>query len=79
MRGVRHLRELATSGGRRRERDGVVEGETERLVRLLRALVVEQVRDDVVADREEGAARRVGRGVLAVGAGDTLGNSGWQE
>ena len=58
-----------TAGFRRgRERDCVVEGETEGLVGLLRTLVVEEVIHDVVPDGEEGAARRVRRGVLAVGA-----------
>ena len=57
----------------RRESDRVVEDETEGLVGLLRALVVEQVRDDVVADGEEAATRRVGRGVYAIGAGNTAG------
>ena len=58
-----------TAGFRRgRERDCVVEGETEGLVGLLRTLVVEEVVHDVVTDGEEGAARRVRCGVLAVGA-----------
>ena len=38
---------------------------------LFGALVVEEVLDDVVPDGEEGAARRVGRGVDAVRACDT--------
>ncbi len=59
------------SGGR--ECDSVVEGQAEGLVGLLSALVVEEVLDDVVADREERAARRVGRGVLAVGARNAAG------
>ena len=45
-----------------------MEGETEGLVRLFGALVVEEVLNDVVPDGEEGAARRVRCGVLAVGA-----------
>ena len=60
-----------TAGFRRgRERDCVVEGETEGLVSLLRALVVEEVVHDVVPDREERTASRVGCGVLAVRACD---------
>ena len=50
-----------------------MEGQAERLVSLLSALIVEEVVDDVVTDREEGAAGRVGRGVLAVGARDAAG------
>ena len=50
-----------------------MEGETERLMGLLSTRVVEEVGDDVVADREEGAARCVGRGILAVSASDALG------
>ena len=58
-----------TAGFRRgRERDGVVEREAQRLMSLLRTLVVEEVVHDVVPDGEEGAARRVRCGVLAVGA-----------
>ncbi len=65
--------ELPASLCRGRERDGVVEGETEGLMCLLCALVVEEVLHDVVPDGEEGAARRIGRSVLAVGASDTTG------
>ena len=60
--------ELTAGSCRGRERDCVVEGETEGLVSLLRALVVEEVVHDVVPDGEEGAARRVRCGVLAVRA-----------
>ena len=60
--------ELAARLSRGRERNSVVEGQTKRLVSLLRALVVEEVLDDVVPDGEEGAAGCVRRGVLAVGA-----------
>lgn len=57
-----------------REPDGVVEGQTERLVDLLTALsAVEEVRLDVLKNREEHAARRMG-GDVAVGAGDALGD-----
>ena len=73
--GEQHNRAVCASAGeltagscRGRERDRVVEGETEGLVSLLRALVVEEVVHDVVPDGEEGAARRVRRGVLAVRA-----------
>ena len=45
-----------------------MESETQRLVGLFGARVVEEVVNDVVADGKEGAAGRVGRGVLAVGA-----------
>ena len=65
--------ELATSLHRGRERDGVVEGETEGLVRLLRTLVVEELGHDLVPEGEEGAARCVGRGVLAIGTSNALG------
>ena len=45
-----------------------MEGETEGLVSLLSALVVEELGHDLVPEGEEGAARCVGRRVLAVGA-----------
>ena len=41
-------------------------------MRLLRTLVVEELSHDLVPKGEEGTTRRVGRGVLAVGAGDAL-------
>ncbi len=62
--------ELATGLGSGRERDGVVESEAEGLVGLLCALIVEEVLHDVVPNGEEGAARRIGRSVLPVGASD---------
>lgn len=69
-----NLPELAARGDGRRDADGVVEGQTEGLVDLLATLAaIEQVLLDVVADSEELAARRVGSGVHAVGAGDTAG------
>ena len=56
---------------RRRDTDGVVEGQTEGLVNVLSALAaVEQVLLDVVADGEEGAAGRVVHHVDAIGTGD---------
>ena len=55
-----------------------MEDETEGLVGLLRALVVEEVGDDLIADGEEGAAGGVGRGVLAVGTGDAAGERGYE-
>ena len=64
-------RELAARLSRGRERDSIVEGQTKRLVGLLGTLVVEEILDDVVPDGEEGAARRVGRGVDAIRACDT--------
>lgn len=39
---------------------------------VLRALAIELVRLELIGEREEHAAGRVGRGVLAVGAGDAL-------
>ena len=51
--------------------------QTKRLVRVLAALAaIEEVGLDVVASSEERAAGCVGRGVLAVGAGNTLGKRG---
>lgn len=71
--------ELATGLHGGRETDGVVEGDAEGLVRVLAALgTVEEVLLDVVADGEERAARRVGRGVLAVGAGDAARERSWK-
>ena len=68
-----HLRELTASLHRGRERNSIVEGETERLVRLLRALIVEEVVHDLVPDREEGATCSIRRSILAIRASDTLG------
>ena len=68
---MNHKPEFALRLQGRREPNGVVEGETKGLVRLFGALVVEEVLDDVVPDGEEGAARRVRRGVDAVRACDT--------
>lgn len=48
-----------------------MEHETERLVSVLSALVVEQVLHDVVTYGEEGAARRICRGVFAIRTRDT--------
>ena len=61
------------------ERDCVVEGKTEGLVRVLSTSVVEQVLDDVVPDGEECTTGRVGRRILAVGAGNTAGEGGYIE
>ncbi|KAH9853596.1 hypothetical protein C2E23DRAFT_111845 [Lenzites betulinus] len=60
---------------RRREADGVVEREPERLVRLLAALApVEEVLLEVVDDGEERAAHGVAGRVHAIGAGNSAGN-----
>ena len=56
-----------------RERDGVVEGETERLVRLVGARIEEQIVLEIVANGEQGAASRVGGGVDTVWACNTPG------
>ena len=42
---------------------------------VARATII-QVGLHVIADGVQGAARRVGRGVLAIGTSDTLGDSG---
>ena len=42
---------------------------------LLSTLVVEELGHDLVPEGEEGAARCVGRGVLAIGAGYTSSES----
>ena len=68
---------LAARLGRRREGNGVVEGQPERLVSLLSTLVVEEVLDDVVPDGEEGAAGCIRRGVLAVGARNAAGEGSY--
>ena len=54
-----------------------MEGETEGLVRLLCALVVEEVVHDLLPKGEEGATRRVGRRVLAIGTSDPLSECSW--
>ena len=70
----RRIPELALglqSGG---DGDGVVEGETERLVRLLATLAtVEELVLERVAESKERAAGGVGSGVDAVGASDAAG------
>ena len=43
---------------------------------VLRALIVEDLVHDLVSDRKQGAARCVGRGVLAIGTNDALGERG---
>ena len=68
--------ELATSLHLRRECDGVVERETEGLVRLLSAGVVEELVDNLVPNGEESAAGRISRGVYAIGTSDALGERG---
>ena len=70
--------ELAARLCRGRERNGVVEGQTKRLVSLLGTLVVEEILDDVVPNGEEGAAGRVSRGVLAVGARNAPGKRSYR-
>lgn len=57
-------------------RDGVVERQAERLMSLFGALVVEEIRDDIIADREERAARCIRRGV-AVGTSHTADQRSW--
>ena len=74
---MKHKPELALRLQGRREPNGVVEGETEGLVRLFGALVVEEVLDDVVPDGEEGAAGCIRRGVLAVGARNAAGEGSY--
>lgn len=60
---------LRLHGGR--DGDTVVESQAEGLVRLGRAqATMEEVLLEILADGEELTARRVGRGVDAVGAGD---------
>ena len=60
------------AGIRVRETDSVVESKTQCTVRLIAALLaVEQVGLDVLKNGEQSAAGRVGRSVLAVGAGNT--------
>ena len=72
--------ELDAGGDGGRDTDGVVEGQTKGLVDLLTALAaVEQVLLDVVANGEESAAGRVGRGVHAVGASDPAGEGAYTE
>ena len=64
--------EYATSLHRRREGNGIMKRETERLARLLTARVVQELVDDLVPDGEEGAACSISRGVLAIRASDPL-------
>ena len=71
-----HLRKLTASLHGGRECNGVVEGETERLVGLLSARIVEELGHDLVPEGEKSAAGRVGCGVLAIGASDALGERG---
>ena len=54
-----------------------MESQTEGLVSLLGALVVEEVLDDVLLDWEQCAACRVGRRVLAIGASDAARQRAW--
>lgn len=68
--------EYATSLHRRREGNGIMKRETERLARLLTARVVQELVDDLVPDGEEGAACSISRGVLAIGTNDALGERG---
>lgn len=67
---------LRLQGGR--DGDTVVERQAKRFVRLSRAqTAVEQVLLEVLTDSEQLAARRVRRGVDAVGAGDAARQRGW--
>ena len=59
--------------------DGIVEGETERLVGLLTALAtVKELVLEGVTDGEEAAASSVRRGVHTVGAGNTAGDRSYR-
>lgn len=67
---------LRLQGGR--DGDTVVERQAKRFVRLSRAqTAVEQVLLEVLTDCEQLAARRICRGVDAVGAGDAARQRGW--
>ena len=67
--------ELPTVGNGGGNTNGVVEGQTERLVDLLAALAtVEQVLLDVVADGEKSAAGCVGSSVYTIRAGNPAGD-----
>lgn len=69
------LPELALRRESRRESDSVVECQAERVVRHVIALsAVEQVLLQIITDREERAARRVGSTVLAIWAKSPLGD-----
>ena len=57
------------------EADGIVEGQAESLVGVVTALVVEQVRLDVLKDGEKYTARLIG-GDTAARAGYALGDRG---
>ena len=60
------------------EADGIVEGQTEGLVHILTASsAIKEIRLEVVEDREEDAARLVGRDI-AVGARNALRDGGCQ-
>jgi len=68
--------ELASLGQSGREADGVVEGQTERLVDFFTALsAVEEVGLDVIPNSEQRAAGRVVGGVLAIGASNPANES----
>lgn len=71
--------ELALRKHARRETDGVVEGQTERLVYFLATFpAIEEVLLNIIPDSEERTACRVRRGVLTVGACYTLSDSGYE-
>lgn len=68
--------ELAVGGQSRRESDGIVEGETERLVRLFTALAaVEEILLKVINYGEERAAGGIRRCMHAVGTCYAAGQS----
>ena len=70
-----HLPEYALFHVGNGDTDGVVEGQAKGLVRIFTALAaVEQVRLDVVANGEKGAARRIRGSILSVGTRDTTGD-----
>ena len=68
---------MAASLHRGREGDGVVEGQTKRLVHLLTALsTIEERLLDIVADGEQSTARRISSSVYTIWASNTLGDRG---
>ena len=55
--------------------DSIVEDNTKRFVDLLATFAaVKEILLDIIDDREQGTTRLVGRGVLAIGAGNSPGD-----